>query len=108
MMALNCPIPVVSPGFYFPHPHDLDITRKVWKIGRGSFGVNDANGNLVFKVKESLFTFREKRVILDAAGLPIVTLREKVRLISLLHFYVTIYVLFIVNVYLLLCRSCDA
>ncbi|KAH6769330.1 LURP-one-like protein [Perilla frutescens var. frutescens] len=76
MMEKNHPVSVVSPSFCFPHPIDLAITRKFWKIGTGNFAVNDVRGNLIFKVEEPLFTFREKRVILDAAGRPIVTLRE--------------------------------
>lgn len=72
------PVSVVSPHFCVPHPIDIAITKKVWDIGHGNFVVNDVNGNLMFKVEGSFFSFDDRRVILDATGIPIVTLKKKV------------------------------
>jgi len=44
-----------------------------------NFAVKDVNGNVVFKVKGSLLTLCDRRVLVDAAGNPITTLRRKVR-----------------------------
>ncbi|KAM7532060.1 hypothetical protein LguiB_035470 [Lonicera macranthoides] len=72
------PIPIVGPHFCSPHPVDLVITRKVLTITDGNFVVTDVNGNFMFKVKGSLLTLHGRRVILDAAGNPIVALRRKI------------------------------
>ncbi|KAB1224565.1 Protein LURP-one-related 15 [Morella rubra] len=37
----------------------------------------DVNGNVIFKIKGALLTLRDRRVLIDAAGNPIVTLRQK-------------------------------
>jgi len=44
----------------------------------GNFAVTDVNGNLLFKVKEPLFSISDKRILLDAYDTPILTLRENV------------------------------
>ncbi|KAA8517698.1 hypothetical protein F0562_015172 [Nyssa sinensis] len=72
------PIPVLDPQFCAPYPVDLVIVRKVLTITDGNFAVTDVNGNLIFKVKASFFGLRDRRLILDAAGRPILTLREKI------------------------------
>ncbi|KAI9153520.1 hypothetical protein LWI28_012578 [Acer negundo] len=57
-------------------PLDLAIKKQVLNITSGNFEVTDTNGNLVLKVKGLLFPSR--RVILDNAGTPIVTLQRKI------------------------------
>ncbi|KAG9454714.1 hypothetical protein H6P81_007618 [Aristolochia fimbriata] len=71
-------IAVVSPQFCAPYPVDLTITEKTFSITDGDYAVTDINGNIVFKVKGKLLSLRDKRVLLDAAGNPIVTLQQKV------------------------------
>ncbi|KAJ7950075.1 LURP-one-like protein [Quillaja saponaria] len=72
------PIPVISPQFCAPYPVDLAIVKKVLTLSDGNFVVTDVNGNIIFKVKGILFTFvHRRRVLIDAAGNPIVTLRQK-------------------------------
>ncbi|XP_031267543.1 LOW QUALITY PROTEIN: protein LURP-one-related 15-like, partial [Pistacia vera] len=45
----------------------------------GNFVVTDTNSNILFKVKGVLLTFiHQRRVLLDGAGNPIATLRQKV------------------------------
>ncbi|TXG58924.1 hypothetical protein EZV62_016753 [Acer yangbiense] len=69
-------VSVISPQFCGPQPLDLVIRKQVLNITSGNFDVNDTNGNLVLRVKGLLFPGR--RVILDDAGNPIVTLQRKI------------------------------
>ncbi|XP_062094851.1 protein LURP-one-related 10-like isoform X4 [Humulus lupulus] len=68
---------IVGPQYCASYPVDLAIVQKVLTITDGNFGVTDVNGNLIFKVKGFLLSLRDRRVLLDAAGRPIITLREK-------------------------------
>ncbi|XP_012569043.1 protein LURP-one-related 10-like [Cicer arietinum] len=74
------PLPTVifGPQYCAPYPLDLAVVKKVMTISDGNFAVTDVNGNIVFKVKGSLLTLRDRRVLVDAAGYPIVTLRRKI------------------------------
>ncbi|GLT45532.1 hypothetical protein SLA2020_193570 [Shorea laevis] len=70
--------PIISPHFCASNPVDLSIVRKVKTMRDGDFVVTDINGNIMFKVKGSAFSIHNNRVLLDAAGNPIVTLRQKI------------------------------
>ncbi|XP_030924244.1 protein LURP-one-related 15-like [Quercus lobata] len=73
------PLWVISPHYCAPYPVDLGIVRKVFTISDGNFVVTDTNGNIIFKVKGVLLTLvHQRRIIVDAAGNPIVTIRDKV------------------------------
>lgn len=76
------PAAIFGPQYCAPYPLDLAIVKKVMTISDGNFAVTDINGNIIFKVKGSLLTLRDRRVLLDAAGNPITTLRRKVPLYS--------------------------
>ncbi|MCL7046773.1 hypothetical protein MKW94_024482 [Papaver nudicaule] len=66
----------ISPHFCTPYQVNLYIARKVKNVTEGNkLGVFDTNGNNVFKVKGNTLGFR--RMLVDAAGVPIVTLIEK-------------------------------
>ncbi|KAL3531622.1 hypothetical protein ACH5RR_005143 [Cinchona calisaya] len=69
---------IVGPQYCVPYPVDLAIVKKVFTLTDGNFVVADANDNLMFKVERKLLSLHDKRVILDAAGNPILTLRHKV------------------------------
>ncbi|GLU14485.1 hypothetical protein SLE2022_310500 [Rubroshorea leprosula] len=73
------PITVISPQFLAPYPVDLQVVRKVLSdiLTEGNFAVTDINGNIMFQVKGKFLSIRDRRVMLDAAGTPIVTLRPK-------------------------------
>ncbi|GMY25632.1 protein LURP-one-related 15-like [Fagus crenata] len=74
------PLCVISPYYCAPYPVDLAIVRKVLTISDGNFVVTDAKGNIIFKVKGVLLTLlHQRRIIVDAAGNPVVTIRQKVR-----------------------------
>ncbi|GFY95753.1 LURP-one-like protein [Actinidia rufa] len=72
------PMAIVSPQFCAPNTIELAIVRKVLTMSDGNFGVTDVNGNPMFKVRGRSLTLHDKRVLLNSAGYPIITLREKV------------------------------
>ncbi|KAF5201376.1 Lurp-one-related [Thalictrum thalictroides] len=72
------PMSVVGAQYCAPYPVDLTIMRKVMTITDGNFAVSDVNGNIIFKVKGALFTLHDKRVLLDAAGNPLLSMRQKI------------------------------
>lgn len=74
------PTAIVGPQYCTPYPVDLAVVKKVMTLSDGNFVVTDINGNTIFKVKGSLLTLRDRRMLVDAAGNPIVTLRRKVPL----------------------------
>ncbi|KAF7825460.1 protein LURP-one-related 10-like [Senna tora] len=71
------PTAVIGTQYCSPYPVDLAIVRKVMTLA-DKFTVTDINGNVVFKLQGSLLTLRDRRVLLDAAQKPIVTLRRKI------------------------------
>ncbi|XP_031284903.1 protein LURP-one-related 10-like [Pistacia vera] len=72
-------VTVIGPQFCeHTYPVDLAIVRKLLTITDGNFVVQDINGNTLFKVKGALLTVHNRRVLLDSAGKPIVTLRKKI------------------------------
>jgi len=75
------PVPIIGPQYCAPYPVDLSIVRKVLTISDGNFVVTDVNGTVIFKVTEKVLSLRGRRVLLDGAGNPVVTIREKVRTI---------------------------
>ncbi|KAK2647481.1 hypothetical protein Ddye_014970 [Dipteronia dyeriana] len=72
------PVSIVGPQYCTPYPVDLAIVRKVMTITDGNFVVQDINGNILFKVKGALMSIHDRHVLLDAAGKPLVTLRQKI------------------------------
>lgn len=54
------------------------MAKKLMTIAEGSFAVTDVNGNVMFKVKGSVFSLHDSRLLLDASGNPIVSLRQKI------------------------------
>ena len=72
------PLAVVGPQFCAPYPVDLVIVRKLLTLSEGNFGVTDVNGNIMFRVKGKLFSLRDRRILLDAAGNPLLTFQQKV------------------------------
>ncbi|KAK8516034.1 hypothetical protein V6N13_093201 [Hibiscus sabdariffa] len=76
------PVSIIDPHFCAPNPVDLVIIRKVLTITDGNFVVTDVNGNILFKVKEKFLSLHGRRVLLDGAGNPIVTLKLKVVVVT--------------------------
>ncbi|CAD6220582.1 unnamed protein product [Miscanthus lutarioriparius] len=72
------PVAVVSPQFCAPYVVPLTVTKKAISLSDGDFTVTDANGAVVLRVKGAIFSVRHRRVLLDAAGQPILSMQEKV------------------------------
>ncbi|KAL5716444.1 hypothetical protein ACHQM5_018133 [Ranunculus cassubicifolius] len=70
-------ISVISPQFCAPYPVDLTAKKKLLTITDGNFSVRDVNGNFRFKVKGAMLSLRKERVLLDAAGNPLVSISQK-------------------------------
>uniref|UniRef100_A0A7N0UFS8 Protein LURP-one-related 15 n=1 Tax=Kalanchoe fedtschenkoi TaxID=63787 RepID=A0A7N0UFS8_KALFE len=71
-------VAVVNPHFCAPYPVDLTIARKLFNITEGNFAVTDVNGSIMFKIKGKFFSIRDRRLLLDAADRPVLTLQQKV------------------------------
>ncbi|GFY82471.1 LURP-one-like protein [Actinidia rufa] len=72
---LVTPLAVIGPQFCAPYPVDLAVVRKLLKITEGNLAVTDVNGN--FQIKGKFFSLRDRRVLLDASGNPILTFQQK-------------------------------
>ncbi|XP_073275085.1 protein LURP-one-related 15-like [Primulina huaijiensis] len=70
-------VAVISPQFCVNYPIDLTIVRKLMTLSEGNFGVTDVNGNIMFRVKGKLFSLRDRRVLYDLAGNPLITFHQK-------------------------------
>lgn len=76
--APPAPLPVVGPQFCAPYVVPLTVTKKAISLSDGDFTVTDGNGAVVLRVKGALFSIRHRRVLLDAAGQPLLSMQEKV------------------------------
>ncbi|CAD5318501.1 unnamed protein product [Arabidopsis thaliana] len=71
------PCVIVGSKYCSPNPVGLAIVRKVMKITDGNFVITSADGKLLFKVKDPLFSLHGKRILLDCSGAKVLTLRGK-------------------------------
>jgi hypothetical protein len=76
--APPAPVAVLAQQFCAPYMVTLTITKKALSLSDGDFTVTDANGGVVLRVKGAIFSVRHRRVLVDAAGRPILTMAEKV------------------------------
>ncbi|MBA0795806.1 hypothetical protein Gohar_006640 [Gossypium harknessii] len=76
--ALATRVSVIGPQYCYPQPIDLAVVRKVLTISEGKFAVTDIYGNIMFKTKGKFFSIHDRRLLTDAAGNPVCTLRHKV------------------------------
>ncbi|THU68054.1 hypothetical protein C4D60_Mb05t31200 [Musa balbisiana] len=77
--AFDGPVVVVGPQFCAPHVVGLTVTRKALSLTGNDFTVTDVNGNVVLEMKGVFFSLRNRRVLLDAAGNPLLTLQQNVK-----------------------------
>ncbi|KAG6433721.1 hypothetical protein SASPL_105336 [Salvia splendens] len=70
-------VAVIDRKFCLPRSIDLTISKNIWQIGQANFVVTKSNGEIIFKIKGAIFSFNTTRVVYNAAGVPIVTLRKK-------------------------------
>ncbi|KAL5728132.1 hypothetical protein ACHQM5_001254 [Ranunculus cassubicifolius] len=62
---------VIAPEYCLPDPVELTLTSNL-------LTVTDDKGNIVFKVKPSMFSFSDKHVLIDPAGNHLVSMRQKI------------------------------
>ncbi|WOL16615.1 hypothetical protein Cni_G25403 [Canna indica] len=74
----NGPVAVVGQQFCAPYVVDLTVTKKALSLTDSDFSVTDVNGNVLFKVKGVIFSLRDRCVLLDAAGNPLLTMQQKI------------------------------
>ncbi|OMO63428.1 hypothetical protein COLO4_32458 [Corchorus olitorius] len=73
------PVSIIGPQYCSPHPIELAVFKKVKSVTNGDFVVTNINGNILFKViGPGFFSTRDRQVLTDAAGNPIVSLRPKI------------------------------
>ncbi|CAI8584175.1 unnamed protein product [Vicia faba] len=75
---LPLPATIIGPQYCAPYQLDLTVVKKLMTTSDGNFSVTDVNGNVVFEVKGFRFTLQDRRLLLDDAGYPIITLRRKI------------------------------
>ncbi|KAJ9694101.1 hypothetical protein PVL29_009878 [Vitis rotundifolia] len=73
------PVVVISPHFCSPNQVELAIVTMLLNLSEGSLAVTDMNGTFRFKVKGRVMSLRDRRILQDAAGNALVTLRRKIR-----------------------------
>ena len=73
-------LPMSGPRICTPFVGPLTLTRKAFGLSVGDYKVTDANGAVVLRVKHEFFTSRRRRIVLDAAGRILLTLRAKVNI----------------------------
>lgn len=72
-------LPVIDSTFCMPHTMNLIVKPKKGMFKNTLFTVFDTNGNKLLKIVKGDSVFMSKdRLILDASGSPIATLRRKV------------------------------
>lgn len=69
--------PVVDHKYVTSHDTQLSVSRKVVNISGGDFAITSSDGTALFKLKGSMVSLREKRVLYDSADCPVLTLHKK-------------------------------
>ncbi|KAI3958078.1 hypothetical protein MKW98_020720 [Papaver atlanticum] len=72
----NTSISVISPQYCVPCQIDLYTAKRVKKITKGGYlGAFDINGSNIFKVKKASGFFSRRLILVDVAGVPVVSLK---------------------------------
>ncbi|KAI7738246.1 hypothetical protein M8C21_022118 [Ambrosia artemisiifolia] len=71
---------VVDAQFLEPYTVDFAVQRKsaVANLGE-NFKIIDVNGNMMFKIKDTLFSFHDRHILYDANDKPVLTFKKKLR-----------------------------
>ncbi|KAK9054893.1 hypothetical protein SSX86_025972 [Deinandra increscens subsp. villosa] len=71
---------VVDAQFIEPYTVDLAVQRKsAVTNSSGNFTIIDVNGNMMFKIKDTLFSFHDRHILYDANEKPVLTFKKKLR-----------------------------
>ncbi|KAH9309842.1 hypothetical protein KI387_037753 [Taxus chinensis] len=68
---------VIRQCFCEPYPIELTIQKKNISISGRDFTVTDSNGNVLLKVAGKVMSLHDKRLLQDAAGNPLLTMKQK-------------------------------
>nr|GEU93490.1 hypothetical protein [Tanacetum cinerariifolium] len=72
------PITIVSSRFLSSDELDLRIKRKPFSLSQGDITVtNNADGGVNFDIKQNFFSLLGRKVMFDAAGIPVLSLHKK-------------------------------
>eukprot|EP01018_Ginkgo_biloba_P000288 Gb_02701 [translate_table: standard] len=69
---------IVGQHFCAPYPVELTVQKKVISLSGGDFTVTDYNGNAILRVDGRVLSLRDKRVLQDISGNPLVTMKAKI------------------------------
>ncbi|KAH9309841.1 hypothetical protein KI387_037752 [Taxus chinensis] len=68
---------MVGQQFCAPYQIELTVQRKRLTFTGGDFTVTDSNKNIVLKVGGKMMSFHDRRLLQDAAGNPLLTMKQK-------------------------------
>lgn len=72
------PICATEPRFILPHPVTLRLREKVFSISGDDFKISCANtGAEYFKCQGKVFSLREKKILRDNGGVPVLNFKEQ-------------------------------
>ncbi len=69
---------VVAPQYCLPHAVSLAVTKKVLSFSGGDWTIRDPAGKILFRVDGKVWTVRDRRYLLDAAGHKVIRMQQKV------------------------------
>lgn len=71
-------INIVGENFCVPYTMEMLVKKRIHGMSNAHYDVFDISGNLLLQVDGSLWKFQKKRVMRDPAGIPLLTMRQKV------------------------------
>ncbi|CAL9782916.1 unnamed protein product [Musa acuminata subsp. burmannicoides] len=72
---------IVGPCFCVPDPIGLTFFIDAAWLNCDHLAVTDINGNVVFKVEAHKWSLRNRQVVVDASGKPVISMQQKVHLL---------------------------
>ncbi|CAL9134396.1 unnamed protein product [Musa acuminata var. zebrina] len=77
---ISRPDAIVDPRFCVSYPIDLTFFIDAAWLNCDHLAVTDINGNVVFKVEAHKWNLRNRQVVVDASGKPVISMQQKVHL----------------------------
>lgn len=71
-------VSVVGEMFCNPYTTELVVRRRRESLKRDRYDVFDLSDNLIFTIEGGTWNIRRKRVLRDATGIPLLSMRTKV------------------------------
>lgn len=90
---------VVGEMFCNPYTTELVVRRRRESLKREHYDVFDLSDNLIFTVEGGIWNIRRKRVLRDATGMPLLSMRTKVTQTSLItYIYLRSYLIVLLRI----------